>query len=63
MRFVPWLGVALVSTARTSAQAINIDVYDLHGTPSSQYGAAAGQAGVWNSVPPTPNLNAAGAGV
>ena len=37
--------------APTRAQSINIDISSLSGTPSSSYGAAAGQAGVWNGIP------------
>ena len=45
------LVLALAPSVR--AQAINIDVNDFHGTPSSGFGAAAAQPGVWNNVPPT----------
>jgi hypothetical protein len=46
------LGLALAS-APAAAQAINIDVNNLYGTPSSSFGGAASQPGVWNSVLPT----------
>src|SRR5262245_17680935 len=45
------LALALGPAAR--AQAINIDVHDVFGTPASTFGAAAAQPGTWNNVPPT----------
>jgi len=55
MRTVSSLALALTLAAAPSAfaQAINIDVHDTFGTPSSSFGAAALQPGVWNSVAPT----------
>jgi len=36
--------------AFAAAQSFNIDVYDLFGTPTNAFGAAASQPGVWNAV-------------
>lgn len=38
--------------APAQAQCINIDFGDAFGTPSSTYGAASGQAGVWQTITP-----------
>ncbi len=39
-----------LATAPVTAQSINIDFGTPAGTPSSDYGAAAGQPGVWNAL-------------
>jgi hypothetical protein len=53
MRTVTAVVLAFVTASSARAQAINIDVHDAFGTPSSSFGAARCQPGVWNAVPPT----------
>lgn len=61
------LGIAgLLGASDAWALAINIDFGTAFGTPSSGYGAAAGQVGYWNGIVPTSSgphalLNLAGA--
>ena len=46
-----WLTALCASAATASAQEFNIDVNAAAGTPTATYGAAAGNAGNWASVP------------
>ena len=44
------LGTSLVLVAGAHAQSFNVDISDLLGVPSSSFGGAANQPGVWNLV-------------
>ena len=43
-------GLLLVTAATGNAQSFNVDYGSAFGTPSSSYGAAANQPGLWNAV-------------
>lgn len=49
-RFVPPAAAVLALSAIAAAQSFNVDYGDTFGTPSPAFGAAAGQAGPWNTI-------------
>lgn len=49
-RFFSFAVTVACSTAVAHAQSFNLDMGSEYGTPSSDYGAAAGQSGVWHEL-------------